>query len=58
MRAESDSVKRKEVSDLPDHESFMRLWVQHQSRVYAYVRTLVFRRADTEDILQEVAVVL
>jgi len=36
----------------------MRLWVQHQSRVYAYIRALVFRRADTEDILQEVAVVL
>jgi RNA polymerase sigma-70 factor (ECF subfamily) len=36
----------------------MRLWVQHQSRVYAYIRSLVFRRADAEDILQEVAVVL
>jgi RNA polymerase sigma-70 factor (ECF subfamily) len=36
----------------------MRLWVQHQSRVYAYIRALVFRQADAEDILQEVAVVL
>ena len=36
----------------------MRLWVQYQSRVYAYIRALVFRRADAEDILQEVAVVL
>lgn len=36
----------------------MRLWVQHQARVYAYIRALVFRRADAEDLLQEVAVVL
>ena len=58
MRAENDSVKRNGVSNLPDHESFMRLWVQHQSRVYAYIRALVFRQSDAEDILQEVAVVL
>jgi RNA polymerase sigma-70 factor (ECF subfamily) len=36
----------------------MRLWVRHQARVYAYIRALVFRRADAEDLLQEVAVVL
>jgi RNA polymerase sigma-70 factor (ECF subfamily) len=58
MRAETDSKKRTAAADLTDHESFMRLWVQHQSRVYAYIRTLVFRRADAEDILQDVAVVL
>ena len=46
------------MSDPPDHESFMRLWVRHQTQVYAYIRTLVFDRADAEDILQEVAVVL
>ena len=50
--------RRRANRDLPDHESFMRLWVQHQSRVYAYIRALVFRRADAEDLLQEVAVVL
>ena len=44
--------------ELPDHESFMRLWIQHQMRVYAYIRTLVFDRADAEDVLQEVALVL
>ena len=58
MRTETDLVKQGAVSDLPDHESFMRLWVRHQSRVYAYIRALVFRRADAEDILQEVAIVL
>jgi RNA polymerase sigma-70 factor (ECF subfamily) len=58
MRAETDSEKQRVASDSPDHESFMRLWVRHQSRVYAYIRALVFRQADAEDILQEVAVVL
>ncbi|HPM80105.1 MAG TPA: sigma factor [Candidatus Anammoximicrobium sp.] len=36
----------------------MRLWVGRQSRVYAYIRALVFSGADAEDVLQEVAVVL
>lgn len=51
-------MNESEKSALPDHETFMRLWVQHQSQVYAYIRALVFRRADAEDVLQEVAVVL
>jgi RNA polymerase sigma-70 factor, ECF subfamily len=51
-------MNESETSTLPDHETFMRLWVQHQPQVYAYIRALVFRRADAEDVLQEVAVVL
>jgi RNA polymerase sigma-70 factor (ECF subfamily) len=58
MRPETDPKKHSQTSELPDHESFMRLWVGHQSRVYAYIRALVLSRADAEDILQEVAVVL
>lgn len=58
MQTEGDSAQKHAASDMPDHESFMRLWVQHQTRVYAYIRNLVLRRADAEDILQEVAVVL
>ena len=58
MQPETNPKKDSQKSDLPDHESFMRLWVGHQSRVYAYIRALVFSRADAEDILQEVAVVL
>jgi RNA polymerase sigma-70 factor (ECF subfamily) len=58
MRETANSEEQGAVSDLPDHESFMRLWVQHQMRVYTYIRALVFRRADAEDLLQEVAVVL
>jgi len=51
-------MNESETSTLPDHETFMRLWVRHQSQVYAYIRALVFRRADAEDVLQEVAIVL
>lgn len=51
-------MNESETSAFPDHETFMRLWVQHQPQVYAYIRALVFCRADAEDVLQEVAVVL
>lgn len=40
------------------HELFRRQWVHWQPRIYAYIRTLVFRRSDAEDLLQEVAAVL
>ncbi|QNN24516.1 sigma-70 family RNA polymerase sigma factor [Planctomycetales bacterium ZRK34] len=40
------------------HDQFMRLFIQHQPRIYAYIRTLVFNRADAEEVLQEVASVL
>ena len=46
------------MCDSPDHKSFMRLWIEHQIRIYAYIRAAVFNRADVEDILQEVAQVL
>lgn len=37
---------------------FRRHWVRWQPRIYAFIRTVVFRRADAEDVLQEVAAVL
>lgn len=40
------------------HDLFREQWVRWQPRVYAYIRTMVFRRADAEDVLQEVAAVL
>jgi RNA polymerase sigma-70 factor (ECF subfamily) len=36
----------------------MRLFVAHEPRIHAYIRSLVFHHADAQDILQEVAVVL
>lgn len=40
------------------HDRFMRLFIQHQPRLYAFIRTLVFNRADAEEVLQETASVL
>ena len=37
---------------------FGRLFVQHQPQIYGYIRTLVFRSADAEDVLQDTASVL
>jgi len=42
----------------PQHDQFMRLFIQHQPRIYACIRTLVFNRTDAEEILQETAAVL
>ncbi len=41
-----------------DEHDFGRLFVQHQSRIYGFIRSLVVRRADAEDLLQETASVL
>ncbi|MBI1368727.1 MAG: sigma-70 family RNA polymerase sigma factor [Planctomycetes bacterium] len=53
-------VERGTFMDIkPDrHDAFMRLFIEHQPRIYAYLRTLVFNRTDAEELLQEVASVL
>lgn len=40
------------------HDDFMRLFVQVQPRLHAYIRALVPNRCDAEEILQETGVVL
>lgn len=40
------------------HERFLRLFLKVQPRIYSYLRTMIFNRADAEDVLQEVAGVL
>ena len=40
------------------HDEFMQLFLEHQPRLYAYIRSLVFQKADADDILQETASVL
>ncbi|MBI2804514.1 MAG: sigma-70 family RNA polymerase sigma factor [Planctomycetes bacterium] len=37
---------------------FRQQWVHWQPRIYAFIRTVIFSRADAEDLLQEVAEVL
>ena len=47
------------VDDLGGEDrDFGRLFVRHQARIYGYIRSLVPRRCDAEDILQETASVL
>ena len=47
--------------DLPEKDKtrvFLRLFLENQRRLYAYVLTLVPNRTDAEDVLQEVSFVL
>ncbi len=39
-------------------EDFVRLFVQHESRIYAFIRSLVFQTSDADDLLQETAATL
>lgn len=40
------------------HEQFIRHFLSCQTRIYAFIRSLVFARADADDIFQETALVL
>lgn len=40
------------------HEEFMRLFLSCEPRIFAFIRSLVFSRADAEDVLQESALVM
>lgn len=45
-------------SDHQAHDEFMELFLEHQPRIYAYIRSLLFQRADADDVMQETASVL
>lgn len=40
------------------HDEFMRLFLQHEPRIYAYIRSAVFSADDAVDVLQETSMVL
>jgi RNA polymerase sigma-70 factor (ECF subfamily) len=47
------------AAETPDKaRTFLRLFLQYQRRVYAYVLTLLPRRADADDVFQEASLVL
>jgi RNA polymerase sigma-70 factor, ECF subfamily len=51
----------REDDDLPEKDKtrvFLRLFLENQKRLYAYVLTLVPHRADADDVLQEVSFLL
>jgi len=46
---------------MPDdqrHDEFMHLFLEHQPRIYGYIRSLLFQKADADDVMQETASVL
>jgi len=45
-------------SDHAAHDEFMELFLEHQPRIYAYIRSLLFQRADADDVMQETVSVL
>jgi RNA polymerase sigma-70 factor, ECF subfamily len=49
---------RAPMSQNARHEEFLRLFLSCEPRIFAFIRSLVFARADAEDILQETALVL
>ncbi|MEM1296654.1 MAG: sigma-70 family RNA polymerase sigma factor [Verrucomicrobiota bacterium] len=40
------------------HDEFMDLFLEHQPRIYGYVRTLLLQKADADDVMQETASLL
>ena len=40
------------------HDEFMELFLENQPRIYGYIRSLLFQKADAEDVMQETASVL
>ena len=33
------------------HDEFMQLFLEHQPRIYGYVRSLMFQKADADDVI-------
>lgn len=52
------SIKASGANNNDHHREFLRLFTTHEPAVRAFVRRLVPSRADADDILQEVAIVL
>lgn len=40
------------------HDEFMELFLEHQPRIYGYVRSLLLQKSDADDVMQETASVL
>jgi RNA polymerase sigma-70 factor, ECF subfamily len=51
-------AESRNMGDQNRNDEFLRLFLPIERRLYAYIRTMVFNRADAEDILQEVAATL
>ena len=54
MRAVSSKVKMESANP----REFIRLLMENERRIYAYIRTLIGNNADAEDVLQETSITL
>jgi len=54
MRAVSAKVKMESANP----REFIRLLMENERRIYAYIRTLIGNNADAEDVLQETSITL
>ena len=45
------------VDDIPEHESFLRLWTQHEPELRAFVRSCCPRAQEVDEVMQEVTIV-
>src|SRR5829696_4935634 len=54
----SDVFAGPEVEAMGKAELFLRLFLQNQRRIYAYVLTLLPHRSDADDVLQEASLVM
>jgi len=57
-RAAQEIVQPDDMPPESANDDFLRQFVSIEPRLHSYVRSLVIHREDTEDILQEVAIVL
>jgi RNA polymerase sigma-70 factor (ECF subfamily) len=58
MTREADSDRAEEAAGSAKGRLFLRLFLQNERRLYAYILTLLPNRADAEDVLQEASLVL
>ena len=50
----ADSDQKSETAD--PHEKFLRLWMQHESELRAFVRSCCPKAQEVDDVMQEVSI--
>src|SRR5262249_38382853 len=58
LTSRGDPLAGEEARKLAKGKLFLRLFLQHERRLYAYILTLLPNRADADDVLQEVSLVM
>ncbi len=58
MALEADIESDHLASPVDKHKLFLRMFLQNERRLYAYILTLLPQRADADDVLQETSLVM